>query len=186
MIFLLVLSSFANEVFDHQSRVQKISNTIEAIFSTPKQQLNNTKELIQQETYRICRSSLLSLKLPCYIDQGKKFCNSFTESEYENCLLYMDLFTINFLSQKSFISKREKYKIIKKYKNFKKVFNEKLLSRYGELSTIYALNKHFKCGLDKLDCFSKGLDHFCREYSDKGKLTWQSCVGAVIEFTTSD
>ena len=173
-----------NLIYGEDQRVFKIAKIIKAFQRTDRKFIVEDKIWADTAAKSLCSSSLLSLKLECLLSSAVEFCrDKYRKSEFfDSCKLYMDVLIVNSLSETSFISRREKFDILKRSKS-QEFLQQQLLSRYGEVATAYSMSPEFVCGLERVECFAAGIDRFCRENSDRGRLTWQACVGALVRFT---
>lgn len=171
-------------IYGQEQRVFRISKIIKAFQRTSTDRLEEDSIWAEVASRSLCRSSLLSLKLECLLSSAGEYCiDKYTnQEERESCKLYLDILLVNALSQESFISKRERFDILKKSKS-REYLKRQLMTRYGEVATVFSMSPNFVCGLERVDCFATGIDSFCRENSDKGNLTWQACVGALVRFS---
>ena len=198
MIILTLVISFASLSFaaketqdsvipefrlNHTNRSHYIKATIEAMWATPKQELNNIFEYLSVVDRTQCQSSFERLKISCLIETAKINCKSRRKKNKKNCDLYSDIAVINKLGEKSFISSRKKYHIMKNYKNYHAQAQTVLTNEYAKVAVEFSFSKFSNCqdkNSNKLECLSKGLDQFCLVYGDKNNLSWQYCAGAVI------
>ena len=174
----------ANNVYKQDQRTFRIARIIKAFQKTSPEVLKADEVWAQAAVTSLCRSSLLSLKLECLLSSAVEYC----EEKYRQrepadaCILYLDVLIVNAMSETSFISRRERFDILKQSKSAD-FLRRQLMVRYGEVATVFTMSEDFVCGLEKIDCFAASIDSFCRKRSDRGRLTWQACVSALLRFS---
>lgn len=166
-------------------RLKAIINILNSLENTPKDQLFRDYNWLSLQGARTCDTEFLSVKISCMIENAKAYCKENYGTNGGNCLAYMDMMIVNSLNESMFISSREKYHLLKSKGFSEDQFHQVLENRYGELATSFAMSRHFVCGLEREACFAEGLDSFCIEFSDKGRLPYQACLGALMRFTVS-
>lgn len=172
------------EVYSQDKRVFRIGKIIRAFQRTDRLKIENDHIWADTAARSLCKSSLLSLKLECLLSSAAEYCKEKynVQESVDSCKLYLDVLIVNAMNQESFISKRERFDILKKSKS-REFLQQQLMTRYGEVATEFSMSREFVCGLERVDCFAAGIDSFCRDRSDTGRLTWQACVGALVRFS---
>ena len=172
-------------VYREDRRIAEIRAMISSFLETKSGHILDAETWVSNLAKTSCNSGLISLKIECLLTSGTNYCREkYGRKKFQDrCFKYMDVLIINSLSEGSFLSRKEKYQMVKKYKNFNKAVKRELMNRYGAVATSFAMSKEFKCGLENVACFAEGVDNFCQRYSDEGRLTWQTCVGSLIRFT---
>ena len=190
MAFLSLVSlDEAQSSIYEESRLQEyIENTLDAILKTDSNTLANADEYVQAIAHSRCSSSRLALKVECLIQEAKGYCNALRQAlGQKNCQLYTDILVVNRLSEGTFINSSEKYKIMSKYKDYRKQIGKELLYKYAAIVAEFKISGELEESWfgDKLPPQKKlalGIKNFCSEFSNRNKISWQSCVGAVVWF----
>ena len=189
ILFLLLADlSYSAQLlpFREAKRVKRIQKILKVLENTDSKLFKKDLAWARLLNSRICDTELLSVKVSCLVEQSKRACKKRKENERRSCLLHMDLIIVNVLNESMFISNREKYKMLKDAFIDDNIFNKNLEHRYGELATSFAMSKYFVCSLHRPSCFGAGLDSFCREFSDTGRLPYQACLGALLSFIATN
>lgn len=149
-----------------------------------------------------CKSKMPSIEMECLLTRQKNFCAELgQESKTKACTYYLDIATINKLSESYFLSNHERYKLLKqdqekaskekKQKGLMRFaqpsYQKVLMDRYANLAVNMLLWKGRVCN-DRQDtngnwiCMSRKLAEYCQvNMADMGQ-TWQSCVGSLVWF----
>ena len=126
--------------------------------------------------------------MECLIQEAKRHCNGIRQArEKKYCHLYADILVVNRLSESTFLDRGEKYRIMRKYKNYQKQIGKELLYRYAAIVAEFKISGEIRESWleDELPPNQKlalGIRNFCSDYSNRNKMSWQSCVGAVVWF----
>ena len=175
--------AFAEGAYDRKNRIKYIESSLHAL---KKEDLKSVLDVVQYIAYidrTMCRSSIESLKINCLLSAAKSNCREKSSDLLKKrCNFYSDIIVINKLSERKFISRRERYRMMKHSKNYRKTLLKELNRRYASVATDFSLTKRSKCGHDDFNCLAKGINQFCLGYADFKDLSWQYCVGALTWF----
>ena len=188
MGILLLLFSFnftfaaTADSYKGENRISYLENAMKALKGAQRQGLQDTRRYIDLLQSNVCRASSPDLKLSCLLSQGKTYCGEQRDPNAKSgCQYYFDIMLINSLSQQSFLSKRERYAMMKKSgSSYEDSLQQALDHRYGALAAEFALSSHYECSDDQELCLATGVESFCSQVSKEGRMTWQTCVGALI------
>ena len=177
-------SSYANEPYLEKNRVNYISNVLRAFSETPNNKLFNTYSYINVIENNNCRSSLSDLKVECMLSYAKNSCSEAQNTKsINNCELYSDIIVVNKLSEKTFVNRTERYRMLKNTNDdFRTAMSNRLQQKYSRIVTEFYLTKKSKCDNKDFDCLAKGLEQFCLNYTNTNSLSWQYCMSASIWF----
>jgi hypothetical protein len=183
-ILMFSSSSYANKPYLDKSRVAYISNVMQAFDETTLHDIFNTYSYINIVETNYCRSSLSDLGTECLMSYAKKNCSETGGSESSaSCELYSDVIVVNKLSEKDFIGRAERYRMLKNTSDdFRTAMANRLQQKYAKIVTHFSLTDGAECDNDDFDCLAKGLDQFCLDYTNKQNLSWQHCVSASLWF----
>jgi len=188
LLFLAAMLSsstcFASKPYLDENRVAYVSSVLQAFSETPLQDILNTFRYISVVDNNNCRSSLSDLRAQCLLSFAKKNCNETSGAEAkENCELYSDVVIVNQLSEKAFINRTERYRILKNadYDHRTAIAN-RLQQKYAKIVTQFSLTEAANCDNENYACLAKGLDQFCMDYTNSQSLSWQYCISATLWF----
>ena len=182
----LIASStcYASKPYLDENRVAYISSVLRAFNKTQLQDIFNTFRYISVIDNNNCRSSLSNLRAQCLLSFAKTNCSETSSSEAkDNCELYSDVIIVNQLSEKAFINRTERYRILKNagYDHRTAIAN-RLQQKYAKMVTQFSLTEAANCGNEDFACLAKGLDQFCLDYTNSQSLSWQYCISATLWF----
>ena len=169
--------------YAQSTRIHQISKVLKAYQSVSSEELIDDRLWFYQASRSLCRSPIHELRTSCLMSAAQDYCKEKRKQNHKDCLAYSDVIITNILNHDSFISKRERYNLLKKSKNPHKDIMHHLNHQYGQLAITFSMSSSYVCGLEKAQCFASGVDNFCQQYSNKGHLPWQACVAALLSFT---
>jgi len=188
LIFFLgmVASStcYASKPYLDDNRVAYIASVLQAFSNAQLQDIVNTHRYISVVDNNNCRSSLSDLRVQCLLSFANKNCEETRSVELkDNCELYSDIIIVNKLSEKAFIDKTERYRILKNagYDHRTAIAN-RLQQKYARIVTQFSLTEAANCDNEDFTCLAKGLDQFCLDYTNSQSLSWQYCTSAMLWF----
>ncbi len=131
-----------------------------------------------------CRSKIKSIEVQCILEKEREYCASFAEGGLNKCLLRVDVAVTNKLSERSFLTNRERYEILKSSHKVKQPYQKVLMHRYSNLVAQMALWTGVSCENlgDNLSCLGKKISRFCQDVGPGQGKTWQACVGGIVWF----
>lgn len=175
---------FAENPYIEQNRIKYITNVLQAFGETPVNKIMNTYSFINVIENNSCRSSLSDLKIECLLSYAKNNCKE-TRSEKlkSNCELYSDIIIVNKLSEKTFVNRSERYRMLKNTSyDFRTAMANRLQEKYSRIITEFYLTKGSTCDDNDFECLARKLDKFCLDYTNTKSLSWQYCTSASIWF----
>jgi hypothetical protein len=175
---------YASEPYLDDNRVAYISSVLQAFSKTKLQDIFNAYSYISVVDNNNCRSSLSDLRVECLLSFAEKNCKEMSSAELKDrCELYSDIIIVNKLSEKAFIDRSERYRILKNagYDHRTAIAN-RLQQKYARIVTQFSLTEAAKCDNNDIECLAKGLDQFCLDYTNSQSLSWQYCVSATLWF----
>ena len=122
------------------------------------------------------------------LQEAKRHCDSMRPAiERKYCHLYADILVVNRLSEGEFLDRSEKYRIMNKYRDYRKQIGKELLYKYAEIVAEFKISGELDASwleeeLPPNQKLAAGIGDFCTEFSNRSKMSWQSCVGAVVWF----
>lgn len=177
-------NSHAEKPYLEANRTSYISNVLQAFSETKKNKLFNTYSYINVIENNNCRSSLSDLKVECLLSYAKNNCSTIKNTRSKNnCELYSDIIVVNKLSEKTFVNRTERYRMLKNTRyDFRTAMSNRLQQKYSRIVTEYFLNRDSDCDNKDFNCLAEGLDTFCLNYTNTRSLSWQYCMSASIWF----
>jgi len=182
---LLVSSNcYASKPYLEKNRVAYISKVLQAFNETKIHKILNTYSYINVIDNNNCRSSLSDLRAECLLSYAKDNCRETGSAELRNnCELYSDIIVANKLSEKTFINRTERGRMLKNTDyNFRTAMANRLQQKYARIVTRFLLTKGADCDNDDFECLARGLDLFCLDYTNTQSLSWQYCMSASLWF----
>jgi len=187
LILLSVMTAtvcHADKPYLDKSRADYAEKVLRAFYESKLQNILNTSRYINVVDINICRSSLSDLRVKCLLSFAEKNCAEMSRQKQKNhCELYSDVIVTNKLSENTFISTTERYKIsnIKEY-SFRTALENRLKQKYARIVTQFALSDGANCDSKDFQCLAKELDQFCLDYTNSQSLSWQYCMSASLWF----
>jgi hypothetical protein len=175
---------YASEPYLDNNRVAYISSILQAFSKTKLQDIFNAYRYISVVDNNNCRSNLSDLRVECLLSFANQNCKEMSSAELKGrCELYSDIIIVNKLSEKAFIDRTERYRILKNagYDHRTAIAN-RLQQKYARIVTQFSLTEAAKCDDNDFECLAKGLDQFCLDYTNSQSLSWQYCVSATLWF----
>lgn len=179
-----VMTSHAETPYVEENRIEYLTKVLQAFDDTPVSKIVNSYRYMSIIESNNCRSSLSDLKIECMLSHARSSCNEIKSSrEKLNCELYSDIIITNKLSEKTFVSKAERYRMLKNTSdNFTTVMANRLQQKYSRIITTFYLEKGATCADNDFSCLARNIDQFCLDYSNIHSLSWQYCVSASVWF----
>jgi len=182
--FIFTSTSYAEKPYLEENRVNYISKVLQSFSETPNNRLSNTYSYINVIENNNCRSSLSDLKVECLLSFAKNSCGELRDTKSKNnCELYSDIIVVNKLSEKTFVNRTERYRMLKNTSyDFRTAMANRLQQKYARIVMEFYLTKESDCDNNNFNCLAKGLDQFCLNYTNTNSLSWQYCMSASIWF----
>lgn len=189
-IFIILISltlssnSYAEKPYLEKNRIIYISKVLQAFSETPINKIFNTYSYINVIENNNCQSSLSDLKIECLLSHAKNNCREAVNTELKNnCELYSDIIVVNKLSEKTFVNRTERYRMLKNTSyDFRTAMTNRLQQKYSRIVTAFFLTEGADCGDKDFECLARGLDKFCLDYTNIRSLSWQYCTSASLWF----
>ena len=185
---LLALSCFetygAFKPYTKKRRVEYIEKVLETFDLTKPELIQNTYSYIGIVDKNNCKSGLSNLRVQCLMDSAAQNCRELKDSKaIRDCEFYSDIVIVNKLSENIFVSRSERYRMMKNAsEDFRTVMANRLMQKYSRIVTQYSLSDYSSCRNKNFKCLAKGIDLFCREYTNTQSLSWQYCMSAIVWF----
>ena len=175
---------YASEPYLDDNRLAYISSVLQAFSKTQLQDIFNTYRYIGVVDNNNCRSSLSDLRVQCLLSFANKNCKVTNSAKLkDNCELYSDIIIVNKMSEKAFIDRTERYRILKNAGyDHRTVIANRLQQKYARIVTQFSLTEAANCDNEDFNCLAKGLDQFCLDYTNSQSLSWQYCTSAMLWF----
>ena len=182
----MIVSSTCNasKPYLDDNRVDYITSVLQAFSKTKSQDIFNAYRYISVVDNNNCRSSLSDLRVECLLSFADKNCKETSSAELKGrCQLYSDIIIVNKLSEKAFIDRTERYRILKNAGyDHRTAITNRLRQKYARIVTQFSLAEAANCDNEDFQCLAKGLDQFCLDYTNSQSLSWQYCVSATLWF----
>lgn len=189
-VFLILLGlsvnthSHADKSYLQKNRIGYVSNVLQAFTDTPVNTILNTYRYINVIENNNCRSSLSDLKVECLLNYAKENCKETRSAKSRaNCELYSDIIIVNKLSEKTFVDRTERYRMLRNSSyDYRTAMTNRLQQKYSKIVTDYYLREGADCDNKDFECLAGGLDKFCLDYTNTHSLSWQYCMSASLWF----
>jgi len=177
-------TAYADKPYLEQNRLAYIESVLRAFDKAKLQSLRNAQAYIHAVERNNCRSDVTELKVECLLRFAKNNCRELGVDESRvDCELYSDIIIVNKLSEKTFISRSERYRLLKNAnEDYRIVMDNRLQQKYAGLVTQFSLSPAAKCKVSDYACMAAALDHFCLDYTNSQSLSWQYCMSATLWF----
>ncbi len=184
LILMVSFSCYASQPYLEKNRVAYISSVLQAFSETTIHNIYNTYSYINVVENNNCRSRLSDLRTECLLSYARRNCRETTSVELrENCELYSDVIVVNKLSEKAFLDRTERYRMLKNTNDdFRTAMASRLQQKYARIVTHFSLTEGADCNNNDFNCLAKGLDQFCLDYTNTQSLSWQYCMSATLWF----
>lgn len=184
IILMISASCYASKPYLEENRIAYISKVMQAFSETTIHNIYNTYSYINVVENNNCRSSLSDLGTECLLSYAKKNCSAAgSVALRESCELYSDVVVVNKLSEKFFVGRSERYRMLKNTDDdYRTAMATRLQQKYARIVTHFSLTEASDCDNDDFECLAKGLDQFCLDYTNTQSLSWQHCMSASLWF----
>lgn len=185
---LLALSCFetygAFKPYTKKRREDYIVKVLETFDLTNPEYIRNTYSYIGIVDQNNCKSSLSNLRVQCLMDFSAQNCRELKDSKaIRDCEYYSDIIIVNKLSENIFVSRSERYRMMKNAsEDFRTVMANRLMQKYSRVVTEFSLSEFSSCRNKNFNCLAKGIDRFCLDFTNKQSLSWQYCMSAIVWF----
>lgn len=176
--------SYADEPYLQKNRIDYISKVLQAFADTPVTSVLNTYRYMNVIETNNCRSSLSDLKVQCLLNYAKENCKEMRNARSRaSCELYSDIIIVNKLSEKTFVNRTERYRMLRNSSyDYRTAMTNRLQQKYSRIVTDFYLRKGADCDDEDFGCLARGLDQFCLDYTNTHSLSWQYCMSATLWF----
>ena len=183
ILLMLEVTGGAVEPYRPANRSEYIKGALEAFASTNYATVRDVYSYVSAVERNQCRSFDDSFKVRCLMKAVDKNCRAKrSRAQRALCHKYSDIVVVNKLSETVFVSKRERYHMMKHARDYRAAMLNALQQKYVTVATEFALWGGAKCSSDEPSCLARGIDKFCLNYSDHKHLSWQYCVGSLVWF----
>ena len=184
IVLIFSSHSYAEKPYLEENRVDYIAKVLQAFNNTRVTDIFNTYSYITVVENNNCRSSSSNLKIECLLSYAKSNCEEIRNAKLrDSCELYSDIIIVNKLSEKIFVTRTERYRMLRNTSyDYRTAMASRLQQKYSRIVTEYYLTKGSECGDEEFDCLAKGLDQFCLDYTNSHSLSWQYCMSATLWF----
>lgn len=183
-VLLLSTNSYADKPYLEENRVAYITKVLQAFDETPVNTIYNTYSYINVIENNNCRSSLSDLKVECLLSYAKNNCKELRNAKTaSDCELYSDIIVVNKLSEKTFVNRTERYRMLRNTRyDFRTAMTSRLKQKYSRIVTEFFLKNGADCRKSDFKCLARQLDRFCLDYTNTHSLSWQYCMSASAWF----
>lgn len=188
--FIIVLgfsfsgNCYASKPYLQENRVAYIAKVLKAFGETPLNTIHNTYSYINVVENNNCRSGLSDLRVECLLSYARDNCKETRNAKLRsNCELYSDIIVVNKISEKTFVNRTERYRMLRNTNyDFRTAMTNRLEQKYSRIVTEFFLKKQSDCDDQDYECLARGLDEFCLGYTNTQSLSWQYCISASLWF----
>ena len=177
-------NSYSGKPYHQESRITYIAKVLRAFSETPVNTILNTYSYINVVENNSCRSSLSDLKVECLLSYANNNCKELRSvKSTRNCELYSDIIIVNKISEKTFVNRSERYRMLRNTNyDFRTAMSSRLQQKYSRIVTEFFLKHEEYCEDNDFTCLARGLDKFCLDYTNTHSLSWQYCTSASLWF----
>ncbi|MCG8423751.1 MAG: hypothetical protein MJE77_38125 [Proteobacteria bacterium] len=172
----------AQNVYQRDQRVQYIAEAIEALHTVDKKTIADIYSYLYVAERNQCQAPLRSLKVECLLVAARRNCEQRRGEQRKHCHRISDVIVSNRLSERYFISRSTRYRIMQEHKDYRSGLLGELQRRYAALVTELRLSTHLAEGKLRGPQLASAIDEYCLNVSGTRKLSWQHCTAAVIWF----
>lgn len=180
-LFLLFVSDAMAAIYSKEKREKYILDALTILKATDRREVEDTSKYIQTVYRTRCRSNFERYKIECLKQAVNDSCLQ-RRKRIKNCKIYSDVIIVNKLSERYFVTGRERYEIMKKHPVFRPALVRQLDRHYAQLAADFGLSQYYECKPKDFKCLSKSIDNYCMDSSDYKGLSWQNCVSALSWF----
>jgi hypothetical protein len=172
----------ARQPYLEDSREQYIASVLTAFNETDLNAILNTYRYLDVARRNNCRSSASDLRADCLLSYARKNCETAGNAlAVRHCELYSDVIVVNKLNEGVFISRSERFGIMKgKRGKYRDVLANRIQQKYARIVTHFSIAGGADCVGGNFNCLARELDKFCLDYANTESLSWQHCVGASL------
>jgi hypothetical protein len=185
VLVIIVLSSVAYGE-PATDRPGYIANLLDAIRSTDRTMLANTRKYIRIVERNKCQAPEMTLRVGCMLEAAAQNCKQLQAGSREHCLRASDVIATNQLGERVFVPNDVRYAIMSKERDARTAIAREVHRRYALLVSELAMSDHFPGPRADGNALAKGIDGFCTDVAGTRDLSWQYCVAAIVWFVATD
>jgi hypothetical protein len=181
-LVVLVLCSTAYA----EPRADYVAGLIDAIRTSDRGALANTRKYIQIVERNKCQAPEMSLRVGCLLEAAAQNCKQLPAAKRDECQRASDVIATNQLSERLFVPDNERFAIMSKQRDARTAIARELHRRYAQLVAELAMSSYFPGPRADSTALAAGIDQFCTERAGTRDLSWQYCVAAIVWFVATD
>ncbi len=136
--------------------------------------------------YRIerdkCQAPLRSLKVGCLLEAARRNCRRRGVHQRKECRRVSDVIVANRLSEPRFLTRSDRYQIMKESDNYRDGLSAELRRRYARLVTGLYLKVPVPADAAP-ETLAAAVDGYCLDIAgQRSRLSWTHCAAAVVWF----
>lgn len=182
LLVFAVADAGARQPYLEENREFYIASVLTAFRATDLNRILNTYRYIDVARRNNCRSSASDLRADCLLSYARKNCETAGNAlAVKHCALYSDVIVVNKLNEGVFISRGERFGIMKdKRGKYRDVLANRIQQKYARIATHFSIAGGADCAGGNFNCLARELDRFCLDYANTESLSWHHCVGASL------
>jgi hypothetical protein len=183
LAFLLWPSAAREEAaYDKSTRVAHIERTLAAFDAVTDEWLIDTYAYLYVVERNQCQAPLESLTVRCLLEAARRNCQHPVESFQDQCDRVSDVIITTRLSERHFISKGTRFRIVSEHTDYRRAILAELRRRYAALVTEMTMF-YPSSGRDQDRTeLARAIDGYCLTVSKMRSLSWQHCSAVIIWF----
>jgi hypothetical protein len=173
-----------NSPYTINERENLIARELTALQATNKTQVDNLREFVNEAERHRCRSFFDTLTLTCLQSEVKKNCESGLGQHLASCAALSDVFLVNKVNERQFLSRQERFRIAQRAENYDKAYTKMLENKYAVLGVEMMRTSQENCSRNDHTCEARQIDEYCSHHADSQNIAWQACVSALEWFVS--
>lgn len=172
----------AEAAYNKSVRVAHIERTLAAFDAVTDEWLVDTYAYLYVVDRNQCHAPLESLTVRCLLEAARRNCQHRVESFQDQCDRVSDVIITTRLSERHFISKGTRFRIMSEHTNYRRAMLGELRRRYAALvAEMTMFHPSSRQDQDPTE-LARAIDGYCLTVSKIRSLSWQHCSAAIIWF----
>jgi hypothetical protein len=176
-ISLCTGAAWGESSYTRSARRAYLSQVLDAATVMAAPQRRTLRAWVHSRALSRCRAGFEGLSTSCLHRAAKKHCERKKLKKQTSCSLVADLIVVNELSEREFVGKAERYRLMQEPDGFRAAILVELAGRYAELALEMALSPAYRrSGGNVL----VATDEFCVARARHSTQHWQRCSAAIV------
>lgn len=166
--------------YTQDDRVQRLIRSFEALQVFSRKSLQNSYEYVSAVDRNQCDSDVHQVRVKCLMNFAPKVCKSVKRKRRKDCHIVVDTLISLRLGERRFLSKRDKFRILRNSQQNKSRLDLELKMKWANLSFGFCSHRGRACADTNPVDLAQELDTYCLNRSGQLGLSWQECVSAIL------